>query len=199
MSSNRALFLFAMHRRAEAFSEIDRELTFNPVDESNNAQKGYILYLDRQYERAIEQFQKTIEMYPQSEVAHKWLSISYEQKGNFDAAFNAALKLQEIVGYSPAELLRLRNGYASGGLRRFYEEELHIDKEHAKPGEFDKCGEPEAYLRFGEKVKTLDCLEEGYRSHTLPVDRLNSDAQFDPLRSEPRFQNLLQRIGLPKS
>jgi hypothetical protein len=39
-----------MHRRAEAFSEIDRELTFNPVDQSNNAQMGYILYLDRQYD-----------------------------------------------------------------------------------------------------------------------------------------------------
>jgi TolB-like protein/DNA-binding winged helix-turn-helix (wHTH) protein len=50
VSSNRALFLFAMHRRAEAFSEIDRELTFNPVDQSNNAQMGYILYLDRQYD-----------------------------------------------------------------------------------------------------------------------------------------------------
>jgi TolB-like protein/DNA-binding winged helix-turn-helix (wHTH) protein/TolA-binding protein len=197
VSSNRALFLFAMHRRAEAFSEIDRELKINPVDQSNNAQMGYLLYLDRQYDKAIDRFQKTIEMYPQSEVAHKWLSISYEQKGNFDAAFKTALKLQEIGGYSPTQLSRLRNGYAIGGLRRFYEEELYIDKERAKPGEFDKCGEPEAYLRFGERLKALDCLEDGYRNHTLPVDRLNSDAQFDPLRSEPRFQNLLQRIGLP--
>jgi TolB-like protein/DNA-binding winged helix-turn-helix (wHTH) protein/Flp pilus assembly protein TadD len=199
VSSNRALFLFAMHRRVEAFSEIDRELRFDPLDQSNNAQMGYILYLDKQYDRAIEQFQKTIEMYPQSEMAHKWLSISYEQQGNLDAAFRTALKLQEIAGYSPSQLSRLRNGYASGGLRRFYQEELYIDKERAKPGEFDKCGEPEAYLRFGEKLKTLDCLEDGYRNHTLPVDRLNSDAQFDPLRSEQRFQNLLQRIGLPKS
>jgi hypothetical protein len=56
------------------------------------------------------------------------------------------LKLQEIVGYSPSQLSRLQNGYASGGLRRFYEQEVYIDKESEKPGEFDKCGEPEAYL-----------------------------------------------------
>lgn len=121
----------------------------------------YILYLDKQYDRAIERFQKTIEMYPQSEMAHKWLSISYEQKGNFDAAFKTALKLQEIAGYSPAQLSRLRNGYSSGGLRRFYEE-LYVDKERAKPGKFDKRREPEAYLGFGERLKAVDCLEDGY-------------------------------------
>jgi hypothetical protein len=115
-----------------------------------------------------------------------------------DAAFKAALKLDEIVGYTPGELSRLRNEYANGGLRHFYEEDLHIQKERAKPGEFDECGEPEEYLRFDKRLKALDCLEEGYRNHTLPVDRLNSDAQFDPLRSEPRFHNLLQRISLPK-
>ena len=196
-SSNRALFLFTMHRRAEAFSEIDRELGLNPVDESTNAQLAYMFYLDRQYDKAIEQFQRTIEMYPQSEVAHKWLSISYEQKGNFDAAFKTALKLQEIAGYRPGELSRLRNGYERGGLTRFYEEELAIDEARAKPGEFDECGEPEAYLRFGKSARALDCLEEGYRNHTLPVDRLNSDAQFDPLRSEPRFQALLRRVNFP--
>ena len=91
-----------MHRREEVFSEIDRELRFDPLDQSNNAQMRYILYLDKQYDRTIERFQKTIEMYPQSEMAHKWLSISYDQKGNFDAAFKTASKLQEIAGYSPA-------------------------------------------------------------------------------------------------
>ena len=187
-----------MHRRAEAFSQIDRDLKLDPVNQGANAQMAYLLYLDRQYDKAIEQFQTTIEMYPQSEVAHKWLSISYEQKGNFDAAFKAALKLDEIVGYTPGELSRLRNAYANGGLRRFHEVDSHIDKERAKPGESDECGEPEEYLRFGERLKALDWLEEGYRNHTLPMDRLNGDAQFDPLRSEPRFQNLLQRIGLPK-
>jgi hypothetical protein len=100
-------------------------------------------------------------------MAHKWLSISYERKGNFDAAFKTALKLQEIAGYSPARLSRLRNGYSSGGLRRFYEEELYVDKlyvdkERAKPGKFDKRGEPEAYLGFGERLKAIDCLEDGY-------------------------------------
>ena len=198
IGSNRALFLFAMHRRTEAFAEIERELRFTPLDQSTNSQMGYLLYLDKQYDKAIIQFEKTIEMYPQSEVAHQWLSVSYEQKGNFDAAFKSALKLQEIVGYSPSQLSRLRSGYSRDGLRRFYEEELYIDKERAKPGEFDECGEPEVYLRFGKKLKALDCLDEGYRYHTLPIDRLSSDAQFDSLRSEPRFQNLLQRVGLSK-
>jgi hypothetical protein len=136
-------------------------------------------------------------MYPQSEVAHKWLSISYEQKGNFDAAFKTALTLLEIAGYRPGELSRPRNGYETGGLTRFYEEELEVDQARAKPGEFDECGEPEAYLRFGKSATALDCLEEAYRNRTLPVDRLDSDAQFDSLRSKPRFQALLRGLNFP--
>lgn len=198
IGSNRALFLFSMHRRTEAFSEIERQLKFDPTDQSTNSQMGYLFYLDKQYDKAIDQFQKTIEMYPQSEIAHKWLPISYEQKGNFDAAFRSALKLQEIAGYSTGELVRLGSRYASGGLRGFYKEELRIDKERAKGIIFDDYGEPEAYLRFGNNTKALNCLENEYRDHALPIDRLNSDAQFDPLRSNPRFRNLLQRVGLPE-
>jgi hypothetical protein len=55
----------------------------------------------------------------------------------------------------------------------------------------------QAYLRFDKSAIALDCLEEAYRNHTLPVDRLDSDAQFDSLRSEPRFQALLHGLNFP--
>ena len=197
------LFLFTMHRRTKAFAEIDRERELHPLDQGTNVQLAYLLYLDRQYDKAIEQFLRTIEMYPNSEVAHKWLSIAYEQKGNYDAAFKAILKLLEIVGeLNSEEFSRLRNAYSKRGLKGFYEKNVEIAKEDAKRTgvPFSDCVdvETENYIRLGDKQKALYCLEEEYRTRTLEIDRLNCDAQFDPVRTDPHFQDILRRVGLPE-
>lgn len=77
------------------------------------------VYLAREYDAAIEQGKRSIDLYPASAAAYFWLAAAYEQKGLYDQAFAAYLKAKELAGTSMEELEGFRGAYQGSGIRGF--------------------------------------------------------------------------------
>jgi hypothetical protein len=92
---------------------------------------------------------------------------------------------------------RLARAYARGGYRGWLEARLvdlkkRSGKERVSPFEF-----AELYAGLGNLTMAIQYLEAGYREHTAEMVRLQVNPAFDKLRSDPRYQDLVRRIGLP--
>jgi hypothetical protein len=71
--------------------------------------------------------------------------------------------------------------------------ELETTKEYVSPAELSIL-----YIALGESEKAFALLDRAYAEHALPLQYLNADHAFDPLRSDPRFRDLVSRVGLPQ-
>jgi serine/threonine protein kinase/tetratricopeptide (TPR) repeat protein len=179
----------AAARRAQELDPLSLIITHTP---------GWIDYFARRYDEAIAEIKKTIEMDPTFVVSHWYMSLCYERKGMDREALTAIEEAVRFSGGEPLFLSALGRIHATFGRRAEAEATLarleemaggryvspyYVAAIHAALGETDA-----AFARH-EKA-----LEE--RSHGLTF--LLVDPGVDPLRSDPRFDDLLRRVGLPK-
>jgi TolB-like protein/Tfp pilus assembly protein PilF/predicted Ser/Thr protein kinase len=189
-----AFFLQAMRRDQEALAAVHRAVELDPLSASNICDEGRILYRARQFEKAIVRYQKALELDPGFLPALSRISEAYEELGKFDEALAAAQKLSQAtdrrVGMRP--LARI---YARMGMRREAMEIVRtIEKEGSLGGnEFALAA---IYSALGDRDHAMAALEKGVQSRSL-LPFVFVDPQLDPLRSDPRFQQLLRRAGLP--
>ncbi len=109
------------------------------------------------------------------------------------AAFQEAIRLGEN---SPSNQIYLGAAYAGAGEREKALEilkQLETSKEYVSPGELAIL-----YGALGEREKAFASLEKAYAAHDLQLQFLKVDPAFDSLRDDPRFQDLLRRVGLPQ-
>ena len=191
-----ARYLSAMRRFNEAIVEIDRALRLDPLSLGISTSKGVAFYQARQYDRAIDQQRKTIEMESGFAAAHSNLAEAYMQKGRLSEAiseFETALKLGgEDAGF----LAELSQAYARFGrtseARRLLDRVLTLSRQRYVPPTFIAM----MYGALGEKGEAFYYLDRGYSERCWPMAFLSVDPLWDPLRSDPRFSKLLKRIGL---
>jgi tetratricopeptide (TPR) repeat protein len=148
------------------------------------------LYAARRYDEAIEQCQRVIELNTDFPTINDWLGKAYEQKGLNDQAIEAYLK-----DFDPKTATSLRTAYAISGWSGYWQKELEYFKEvrkhhYLQPGLFAV-----RYAKLGEKDQAFAWLEKAvYDRHPL-LCMLKTLPDFDGLRSDPRFTDLLRRIG----
>ena len=94
---------------------------------------------------------------------------------------------------------RLANAYARKGYTGWLQERLNGLNEMSKDGNSRTFEHAELYAAMGNTDKAMHYLEEGYREHTIELVRLQVNPAYDGLRTDPRFQNLVHRIGLPQN
>jgi serine/threonine-protein kinase len=166
-----------------------------------NLAYGQALYFARRFDDAMLQFRACVELEPNDPWAHTYLAKLHERKGQFDLA---ALEHQKDMRYSGRELEEIAaysQAYTAGG----WEVALKwtIDNLEAKAGRehgpAPSLSLAAAYAKLGEQDKAFEWLEKAYerRNSSLPYLAVNPD--FDPLRDDPRFDDLLRRIGLEPS
>ena len=128
--------------------------------------------------------------------SHSWLAQIYAAEGRFDNAVAADLRYRVIIGTTPAAIGELKNAFAVSGwkgyLRKLLEQRT-VNQGYVEPYVFAVI-----YARLGEKGLALAWLERSARDRSLFMTRLNTDPSFDALHPEPRFQDLLRRVGLFK-
>jgi tetratricopeptide (TPR) repeat protein len=154
------------------------------------------LYFARQYDDAVEQLKKVIDMEPNFGQAYHWLAFSYSKKGLFEDAIAARKKDHELSGskgpivQSPAMAVYM----AKSGKR---EEALKILSSSAF-AEFSPWAHATVYGALGENDEAFRLLDQAYeeRSPSLAVAKV--DPRLDPLRDDPRFQDLLRRMNFPE-
>jgi tetratricopeptide (TPR) repeat protein len=166
----------------------------DPTSGQSNLVDTYVLYLTGQYDQAIEQARRTIELYPESSFAYFWPGASYERKGMDEQASAAYLKSKALEGLKPEELAAFQTACKMSGIRGYWRHELEVTKGH-KP--VDTCWMASIYGHMGEKERTLETLNRGFQHHCRDLQGLNVDPIYDSLRQDPRFQDVLRRMKFP--
>ena len=184
-------------RMQEALAEIRRARELDPTSLVINAWYGRILLLTGQVDQSIDQLKKTLELDPEFILARYRLGQSYVEKQMYNEAiqeFNQLLKLPRARALG---LMGLAHAYALAGRR----EEAEIDLGELlelRKGQYISPGQLAIiYIGLGEKDKAFAYLEEANKMHDLSIMRLKVERRFDPLRSDPRFNDLVRRIGIP--
>jgi TolB-like protein/Flp pilus assembly protein TadD len=154
------------------------------------------MYFARHYDKAIVQCQKALEMDPHFFLAHYTLGESYEQKGMFDEAIATFRRSVELSQDNPEMLAALGRALALAGKREEAQRivaELRTRMDQRHSWHFDIAL---IYAALREDDKAFECLEKGYEWHDGMIIHLNVEPRFESLRSDPRFQDLVLRMGL---
>jgi TolB-like protein/tRNA A-37 threonylcarbamoyl transferase component Bud32 len=192
-----AVSLACMGRGDEGIREAEQARRLDPLSVWTSATVALVLYLGRQYERAIVEARKALELEPNDVVGHTYLGITYLQKGMHQEALAEFQKLQSLMPGRPEPLAALACAYAATGDR---EKALRILADLNQQSErkyVSRYVMAKAYVSLGEKEKALAWLEKGVNDFQGAMDFVKVDPALDPLRSDPRFQDLLRRMNFP--
>ena len=195
-SPNYEQSLVNMKRFDEAVAESKRILELDPVSVYYNRNLGMILYFARRYDEAIGQLHKTLELEPDMGLAWNWLWRAYEQKGQYDQSVEAYLKYYgPIRRQGPEAVAAFREAYARSGWKGFWRKTLDLHMEQAKRGA-NLNGLAGIYARLGEKEQALFWLEKAVEQRDVTITLHIRNPFWDGYRSDPRFADLVRRMGL---
>jgi DNA-binding winged helix-turn-helix (wHTH) protein/tetratricopeptide (TPR) repeat protein len=189
-------YLTATDQMESALEEMKRALQLEPTSLVMNSFMGATLYFAGRYDEAIEQCRWTIEMDPNFAVAHWHLGLAYEQKEMFDKAIAEFQKATTLSGGSA--LLKACLGHAYAKANRIDE----ATKIMAELNELSQQRYVSSYERaaisvaLGDERQSFELLERAYGEHSFHMVYLKVWPQFNPVRNDPRFQDLIQRLGL---
>ncbi len=186
------MYLVRMGRFDEALSEIKQAQKLDPLSLIINADMGAPLFFARQYDQAIEQHRKTLEMDLNFPPTHLRLGAAYEQKGMYQEAIAEYQRAIELSGDNTKTSVVLGYAYAVSGRRAEAQKELDQLKEQSN-SPYDIAM---IYTALGDKEQAFEWLEKAYEDRSGGLVFLKVDPGLDSLRSDPRFADLLRRVGL---
>ena len=191
-----AWHLGLLGRFDEAIAEMKKAQNLDPLSLIINADLAELLVLAHHYDESIAQSRKTIEMDPNFALAHNQLAQAYLAKQMYDEAVEELKKAVRLSADSPTGIANLARSYVATGKRSAAEKLLSDLKKRSTPAYSNAPEIAIIYVSLGDKDQAMDWLDKGYEERFNPGVLLRPG--FDPLRSDPRFQNLLHRIGLPR-
>jgi tetratricopeptide (TPR) repeat protein len=174
--------------------EIDRAHQLDPLSLIIATDRGAFLYFARRYDPAIEQLNTVLEMEPNFPRAHI-VAYAYAQKGEYASAL---LDLQRWRGLDSSPWIPAMKAYVYGrsGQKAQGSEALHELEVFSRNHEVDPLMVAVANIGMGDNDSAFAWLEKAYLQRSSGLNALKVDPLYDPLRSDPRFTSLLQRVGL---
>jgi len=182
-------------RNSEALAEIRKAESLDPLSLVINTEAATLLIRARRYDEAIEQIRKTIQMDPSFAFAHFVLGMAYEQKWMYPEAILEFQQAVELSGGNTTFKSSLAYAYAVTGRRSEAIAILDDLKDRSKHQFLYPSEIALIYVGLREKDQAMDWLERAYHERFDPI--ILTWPFFDPLRSDPRFQDLMRRIRLP--
>jgi len=189
-----AWHLSLLGRYDEAIAEMRKAENLDPLSLIINADLAELLVLAHSDDESIRQSRKTIEMDPNFALAHNQLAQAYLQKQMYDEAVAELKTAVQLSGGSPAFIANLARAYVASGKRNEAVKLLGDLKKRSNPGYSNASEIAVIYVSLGDTDQAMNWLEKGYDERFNPGVLLRPG--FDPLRSDPRFQSLVHRIGL---
>jgi TolB-like protein/Tfp pilus assembly protein PilF len=190
-----AFFLSTMGRHDQAIAEARLAKELNPLSPFNGI--GYRLYQARRYDEAIQVLKQSLEVHPNNNLTHVILGYTYAGKGMYGEAIAAYQQAIRLGDDSPSTQIFLGAAYARAGDRdraQLILKRLQSGETYVSPGELAVL-----YVALGEREQAFTLLERAFAARDLQLQFLGVDPSFDTLRGDPRFADLLRRVGLPQA
>jgi TolB-like protein/Tfp pilus assembly protein PilF len=192
-----AVYLSAMGRHSEAIQEMKEAHALDPISLMSNDLSGFVYYLAHDFDQAVDQYRKTLALYPDAENVHNYLARSYEQKGMYAQAFEEYQRSLSLTGSTAAELTAERQLFEKYGIRGFWQRETQEALEESRHHYVSAEAIAGGYLRLGIKDKAFEFLEKAYQDRSHDMAFIKVEPTYSSLHSDPRFQDLLRRMNLP--
>ena len=198
MHAHYAMCLVFFGRNDEALSEVERALALDPLSPRFGFTSGWLRFFMRQYDTAIEQYCKTLELDPNLPFAHESLGDAYEKKGMQKEAIAEWVNALTLTG-EKEEAAMLQQTYATSGfdaaVRKSAEKKLEGLNAKIARGEYVPAAEfVKICIRSGEKDQAFVWLAKAVQERNRLAWELKIDPLFDPLRSDPRFEALVESV-----
>ena len=190
--------LISVGRTEEGVKEGKRAVELDPLSTEVGMTQGASSYYAHQYGFAIDQLRKILEMDPNSWFARMFLGLSYEASGDLQHAIAECQKATEAEEAPPWPSAELGHVYAVSGRRREAEEILKQLKDRSRRSYVPAYNFAEIYIGLGDKEQAMTLLEKALADRSMLLTFLKVDPEFDSLRSDPRFKDLIRRAGLPE-
>jgi len=186
-------------RHNEAIAELQRARELDPLSPIIDADTGFAYYLAGRYDLALAAYQRVLAANPNFVPVHFYLAQYYRQTGQYDLWLQETIADDRLTGASGLAQ-HLQQLYAKGGYRGVMEAlaKSPASSPHANPKDsrIGTCNSAAANLALGRNNLALDGVEDCYRTTGIALLYAKVDPEWINLRAEPRFQDLLRRIGL---
>jgi Tfp pilus assembly protein PilF len=184
-------------RLEESVAQMRRAQDLDPLTLTINPALGFVFYSMRQHDRAIEQFRRALDVEPNFPIACVGLARAYEAKGMYAEAIAEFQRAVGLLEREPFALHGLGHAYAVSGKRskaREVLEELHqVRKQRYVSASLIAV----VYAGLGENDQAWEWFERAYEERaSFLSNEFKTDPRLDGLRSDPRYQDLLKRMGL---
>ena len=195
-------YLSPLGRHAQAIEEMRKAVAIDPFSAPVQAFLGRTYIWARQYDQALEQFQKVAEMFPGFAIDHERLAQLHAFMGRFDQAIAEDTKARLLSGENEKSALAkeaiLRHAWTTQGAPGYWKTLVELSQTGENPPEAynSPFGTAILYAQLGDKARALNALEQAYEQRSLAMTEINIEPAFDPIRGEPRFKALLQRVRL---
>lgn len=189
------LYFNLLGRFEEARHELELAMLIDPLSPHSYWSLTLTFFLTRQYEKAIEEVQKTLEMERDYKPALYLLGRTYEQCGQLDQAIEIFKRIFALSN-APTFLGALGHAYALSGEHRQARKVLKDLQEQSKQRHVSAYSQAIIHLALGEKNESFLSLEKAYEDRCEMMTWLKIDPDFETVQSDLRFTNLLRRVGL---
>jgi serine/threonine protein kinase/TolB-like protein/Tfp pilus assembly protein PilF len=189
-------YLVTMGRFSEAMDQAKRSLELDPLSSYGNDQEGIVFAMQGECDKAIAQAQKTLAIDPNYGLAYQLLAGCYQAKGMDDKFMETEERFLALFGQSDAagELKRV---YATSGIKGVRQWFIKRESDPARTA-YNPTNVAENYALLGDKDNAFRWLEKAYEQHASELIFLKADPEWDGVRSDPRYADLIRRIGFPQ-
>ena len=188
--------LVASGRTEEAIAEAELSLRLDPSP-INWDYPIWVFLLARRYDLALQREQETLELEPNFSFGHFEQAQIYEHTGRAREAAQEFLKADELFGMDSKKVAELREAIAESGAEGYWKRTLENYKETARSNYVPSVLVAATCVRLNDKECALGWLEKGYEERDDLMINLKVEPVFDRLRMEPRYQELVRRVGIP--
>jgi hypothetical protein len=182
-----------------------KALELDPLSLPLNNLMGNTYMWAGDYNKAVQQFRSTIELDPRFPLTHFFFSSCLQGIGKYEEAIAESQKGALLAGVSPGEVdseaREFRQALQTGGSKGYWRHNLEVtlkDYQQAGAHYFPALDVAGAYARVDDRQKALDWLEKSYTERDGNLTLVKNYPDFKDLHGDPRFVDLLKRIGLPE-
>jgi len=193
-----AFFLCEMKRNDEAIKESRLAQKLDPLSPIINNLVAFTLMTAGKYGSAVEQWKRTLELEPTFPESHFLLSKAYWGKGLYPEAISEAQKAASYSGSKPRYVAGVGYALAAAGKRAEAHNIIDELARWSKSGNVSPSYIAGIYSTLGERDQAFEWLEKAYRVRDDQLTWIMIDPVFGSIRSDPRYTDLLRRMGLPQ-